>query len=272
VLLGYDLLYLLRGAPVVYYGDELGIIGRGGDQQARQDLFPTRVEEWKTQERVGAPPIGDGSSFDVVDHPIERQLRALASLRDSHPALATGATFVRRARGGVLVVSRIDADARREYVAAFNSGSDATRVSIPTATPASEWTPLFGTADRPRSNADGTLAFDVPSIGAVLLRADAELAASAPARPALRVARADVTPLWLLRATVAGARPVSVAFAVRGKTGGWQRIGVDDSPPYRSFLDPRRYRKGTAVHAVALARALDGRLSVSRVGLFVPRR
>ena len=71
VLLGYGLLYLLRGAPVVYYGDEFGILGRGGDQQARQDLFPTQVEEWKTQERVGSPPIGDGSSFDVEDHPIE---------------------------------------------------------------------------------------------------------------------------------------------------------------------------------------------------------
>ena len=65
VLLGYSLLYFLRGAPVVYYGDEVGIIGRGGDKAARQDMFPTKVEEWQTEERVGGPPIGTGSSFDV---------------------------------------------------------------------------------------------------------------------------------------------------------------------------------------------------------------
>jgi glycosidase len=43
VLLGYDLLYLLRGAPVVMYGDEVGMIGAGGDKAARQDMFPTQV-------------------------------------------------------------------------------------------------------------------------------------------------------------------------------------------------------------------------------------
>ena len=92
VVLGYDLLYLLRGAPVVYYGDEVGMIGRGGDKAARQDMFPTQVAEWKTQERVGSPPIGSGSSFDVTN-PIEGELRSLGALRDSHPALSTGATI-----------------------------------------------------------------------------------------------------------------------------------------------------------------------------------
>src|SRR5204862_3208863 len=35
VLLGYGLLYLLRGAPGGYYGDEVAMLGRGGDQQPR---------------------------------------------------------------------------------------------------------------------------------------------------------------------------------------------------------------------------------------------
>src|SRR2546430_4605491 len=51
VELGYDLMYLFRGAPTVYYGDEVGMIGRGGDQQARQDMFPTQVQEWRSEER-----------------------------------------------------------------------------------------------------------------------------------------------------------------------------------------------------------------------------
>ncbi len=121
VLLGYDLLYLLRGAPVVTYGDEVGMIGTGGDQQARQDMFPTAVAEWKTQERVGAPPIGGGSSFEVST-PIAERLRELGRLRDELPALSTGAAVVRLASKGLLAVSRIDAGAKRELLAVFNAG------------------------------------------------------------------------------------------------------------------------------------------------------
>ncbi|MFM8908513.1 MAG: alpha-amylase family glycosyl hydrolase, partial [Actinomycetota bacterium] len=81
VNLGHSLLYLLRGAPIIYYGDEYGIIGTGGDKEARHDLFPTQVTSWQNQERVGSKPIGTGSSFDVVGHPVGEHLRELARLR-----------------------------------------------------------------------------------------------------------------------------------------------------------------------------------------------
>ena len=55
-LLAHSLLYLLRGAPVVYYGDEVGMMGSGGDKLARQDMFPTGVAEWRTEPRVGSAP------------------------------------------------------------------------------------------------------------------------------------------------------------------------------------------------------------------------
>ena len=89
-LLGHDLLYLLRGAPTVLYGDEVGLVGRGGDQQARQDLFPTQVEEWRTQERIGSGPIGAGSSFDQPSHPVAQRLRALAASAHAHPGALDG--------------------------------------------------------------------------------------------------------------------------------------------------------------------------------------
>ena len=53
VELGWDLLYLLRGAPVVQWGDEVGMIGSGGDRAAREDMFPTLVSDWQTEKRVG---------------------------------------------------------------------------------------------------------------------------------------------------------------------------------------------------------------------------
>ena len=41
--LAHELMYLSRGNPVIYYGDEQGFTGDGGDQDARQDMFPSQV-------------------------------------------------------------------------------------------------------------------------------------------------------------------------------------------------------------------------------------
>ena len=90
-LLAHDLLFLLRGAPVVDAGDEVGMMGSGGDKAARQDMFTTQVAEWKTEPRVGSPPIGNGSSFAEPQHPISQRLAVLGHLRDTIPALSTGA-------------------------------------------------------------------------------------------------------------------------------------------------------------------------------------
>ena len=273
VLLGHDVLYLLRGAPVVYYGDEVGIIGSGGDKQARQDMFSTAVAEWRTDARVGAPPIGAGSSFDVAAHPVGERLRALGALRRDHPALATGATAVRHAQDKVLAVSRFDLEARREYVAAFNAGTASARVTVATATPASAWEPLLGAASGARSGADGRLALTLPPLSSVLLRAESPLPQRAPARPALAVAADDLTDTWRVSARVGAAGPVSVAFAVR-RAGGkrWARLAADDSPPYRAFLDPRRFRRNEQVHLVAVVRTPDGATAVSPVVAFRVRQ
>jgi glycosidase len=271
VELGYDLMYLLRGAPVVYYGDEVGMIGTGGDQQARQDMFPTQVADWKTQPRVGSPPIGNGSSFDVKN-PIEDELRALASLRDSHPALATGATIPRLASKSLYAVSRIDRAARREYVVAFNSGTTVGRISVETATPSSSWTLLLGSAAPAKSSPDGKLVFSVPPLSAVVLRADTDLPKRRAPAPTLKFGTDPLDgTLRVVSAKAATADPVSVTFAVRRGAGPWTRIDTDDAPPYRGFLERGRFRKGEKVQLVAIVTATDGSVAVSPVVRVVPR-
>jgi glycosidase len=270
--LGHALLYLLRGAPVVQWGDEFGIIGRGGDQQARQDLFPTAVEEWQTQERVGAPPIGTASYFEQPEHPVAATLRTLGRLRAEHPALSTGSTVVRRQQGSVLVVSRIDAAGRREYLAAFNGGTSAARVTVPTSTPSSAWASLLGAAQSPRSAAGGSVTIQVPALDAVLLRADAQIPARRSARPVVLARKDSLTDLAVVRATFRGTAPASVGFAVKRGSGPWTRVGLDDSPPYRAFLNRAQYRRGERVWVAAVARGYDGRSVKSPVVPFVVRR
>jgi glycosidase len=264
-LLGHSLLYLLRGAPAVFYGDEVGMIGRGGDKAARQDLFSTAVTEWRTEERVGSGPIGAGSSFELVTHPVSEHLRALGALRDAHPALSTGATFVRVAREGTLVVSRIDRAARREYVAAFNASEEPATVTLQTATPSSAWSSLVGSATATASLANGRTTIRIPPLSAALFRAETSLPRRGAARLKLRIAPDRFTNLVRVAATSGSVDPLSVSFAVKRPGRKWARLGTDDGAPYGVFVDPRGYRRGQPVSFVAVARASDGTVSTSPV-------
>ncbi len=269
VVLGHALLYFLRGAPVVYYGDEVGMIGRGGDKAARQDMFPTQVAEWRTEERVGGPPIGTGSSFDVdtVSNHVASGIRQLAQLRERFPALATGSTVVRYAREGVLIVSRFDHEDRREYLVAFNASEEDASVTITTSTPSTRWIQHWGSDVKLfETDAVGRISVGIPALGAVVARADGQLPRRGAVRATLRVSTDQFTNFRVLRATVVGRDPASIAFAIRrAGANQWIRVAVDDGAPYRAFLDPRRFKRGENVSAVAVVRSSDGTISTSPV-------
>jgi alpha-amylase len=259
----YDLLYLLRGSPAVYYGDEVGMLGSGGDQAAREDMFPTKVADWQTEERVGWPPIGKKSSFDVTDHPLEQHIEELSALRAKDPALDGGWTIVRYANGPLLVVSRIDPRSRRETIVGLNAGGASTTVSVKTATMASDWEPLLGDVGA-HSSGTGRLTIRVDPLIATVLEAKQRVATSAPPKPQLTVVADAQSSLWTVRAAVATTEPLSVAFGVY-RDGRWTLLANDPEPPYRAFLDPKQFENGQKVDLVAVARALDGRTAASQV-------
>jgi hypothetical protein len=80
----------------------------------------------------------------------------------------------------------------------------------------------------------------------------------------------DLTAYYKLGVTGLGNAPVSVAFAIRRGGGAWQRVAIDDSAPYRAFLTPGRFKKHQQVAGVAVARGLDGTISMSNIASFVP--
>jgi hypothetical protein len=143
----------------------------------------------------------------------------------------------------------------------FNDGTSAARVTVPTSTPNTTWTALLGSAPSGST-------VDVPALGTVLLRANAQIPVAAPTAPALRFGRDDLSSLYRLTAVVKGGAPVSVAFGYRSAGGAWRRIAIDDTPPYRAFVEPQQLRRRERVQFVAVVRSLDGRTAVSQVVRF----
>jgi len=208
--------------------------------------------------------------FRRDDNPLELELKQLAALRDAYPALSNGASIVRYASGRVVVFSRIDALVKREYVAAFNAGTEPATVSFPTSTPATTWMPLLG-ATGATTTPVRTMTLTIRPLSALLLKAAADILVAPAEAPKLKVIGDPYTNLWQVGATVAGNTPVSVAFALKRGKRAWTRLAIDDTPPYRAFLDPAKFKRSEPVQLVAVERALDGSTATSGVTTFKVR-
>jgi glycosidase len=126
VTLGYAMLMTLRGVPVIYYGDEQGFAGAGGDQDAREDMFASKTATYNAERRIGVSAAAAASNFGA-DHPLYKAIAALAMLRRANAALRDGGQIV-RAYGrtpGLFAVSRLDPHDNTEILIAFNTSKQA---------------------------------------------------------------------------------------------------------------------------------------------------
>ena len=264
--LAHDLMFLSRGQPVVYYGDEQGLVGSGGDQDARQSLFATQVEQYAQEQVVGAEP-GARDRYDI-DHPLYRRLAALAALREEHPALADGAQITRQAGSGpgVLAFSRIDRATGTEYVVALNNSVMEREAKVTTWSPGVAFESL-AVGDTPggpgtTAAADGALVFPVPPLSAVVLRGTAPMPQpdAAPTVGLDLAAGSEVKGRVELEAAVEASGFTEVSFWVRPLgVADWQPLGTDDNPDFRVFHDTRELGPGAVLEYRAVVHDLAGR-------------
>ncbi|MFZ3454045.1 alpha-amylase family glycosyl hydrolase [Arthrobacter sp. 7Tela_A1] len=248
--LAHELMYFSRGNPVIYYGDEQGFTGPGGDQDARQSMFASQVEEYLDDDLLGTDATHAQDNFDT-GHPLYAKIAELARLTAKHPALRDGAHQNRYASDGpgIYAYSRIDAGEQREYVVAVNNSTEAQSARIPTASPRQKFTALYGSSTRGmRSDRSGNLALEVPPLSAVVLKATAKIPGSRNA-PAIRLQQPAVSAEDAGRievsAQVRGDSFYQVTFQARTAGGRWQPIGTDDTAPYRVFDDVSDLDAGT---------------------------
>ncbi len=105
VELGHAMLLTLRGVPTIYSGDEQGFAGDGNDQDAREDMFASKVASYNDNKLVGTSKTTATDSF-VPTHPLYREIATLARLRTANPALTRGGSDPRARRCAGLFASR----------------------------------------------------------------------------------------------------------------------------------------------------------------------
>ncbi len=267
--LATSLMYLTRGNPVVYYGDEQGFTGSGGDKDARQDMFPTKTTQYAEDAIVGSSAkAGTGSHFDT-SAPLYQSISKLAALRQAHPALADGAQIHRYASdaAGIYAISRIDKTAKREYLVVANNATTATSATFSTYSAQSRFAPLLGGSSDLRADKAGRVTVTVPPLSVAVYRARSAME-EPKAAPAIYPSSPSAGGVVGGRAEIGAALPdntfAEVSFLRRpvGATT-WTPIGTDDNAPYRVFDDVTGLAKGTLLEYRMVAKDLAGHVSAT---------
>ena len=253
VKLANTLLYLSRGIPTVYYGDEVGILGSGNgrDQLARQDLFPTKVEIWKQEARVTGRPVGDADSFtDTFSNPIAKHLMALSELRRAHPALANEQMQIRYAKGPVFAFSKRALNEKREYLVALNNGAKARTVTISTAT-SGKWRDLID--GKSFISKSGELTLKLDGLSSKILRAESDINLRGIKLGKLTLKEDFLSGFYNLSLKVESKDLAIAEFFIRTKgVSKWSTLGVDLNQPFKVFIDPYQYSGPVEVKAIVV--------------------
>lgn len=168
--LGHGLMMFMRGVPVIYSGDEQGFVSDGGDQLAREPLFPSQTDVYNDNNLIGTDATTADSNFDQ-SHPLYRFIAETAAIRTEHAAFRRGAMETRLfevggkdGTGRAFAFSRFDPDTGREYIVVANTGAEPLRINSRVEPNTTELTSLFGDCPAEVSTT-ATISLDVPPFG-----------------------------------------------------------------------------------------------------------
>ena len=270
----YGLMFTTRGAPIVYYGDEQGFTGDGGDKDARQDMFPSQVASYNDDDLIGTSATTADDNFDQA-HPLYTTLSELGALRGSSLALSQGAQIHRysEAGAGIYAFSRVDRGEMVETLVALNNSESADSAAFLTGTPGATFTALYPAGGAPiTAGPDGSVTVSLDGLGMAIYQADQPMPAPASAAGisfATPASGAEVSGRFEVAANVSTGDYAEVTFAVSVDGGEYQTVGVDDNAPYRVFYDASGLAAGTSLSFKAVLKDLGGNMSAATVNVTV---
>ena len=250
VKLAHSLLYLSRGIPTVYYGDEVGMMGSGSgkDQLARQDMFSTKVELWMKESRVVGGPIGASDSFeDTFSNPIAKHLMVLSKLRKNHPALANEQMQIRYSKGSIFAFSKRALNEKKEYLVILNNSSKARQVTIQTGT-SGKWQDLL--SKKTIISKNGIITSKLDGLSLTVLKAEEKINENAMKLGKINIKEDFISGLHRIALGVETKDLVVTEFFVRAKgESKWNSLGVDLNHPFNVFVEPSDYSGSYEVKA-----------------------
>lgn len=267
--LAHEMLFLLRGQPIVYYGDEQGFTGDAAKSIAQQDMFASAVPEYNDDLIIGGES-GSRDRFETTT-PMFRVISALTQLRAQHAALRDGIQINHETGDSqVFSLSRIDRRTCHEYLVLSNASGQRRSVEVTAATTSARLAPIYGTRAEVIAGQTGKLRLAAEPLTTSVWAGEKSVCEAPPTKPRLDLelkGELGTTPSGaasgrtqiVLR--VDGVKMPRVAFAVRiVGSSHWTPLGVDDNAPHRVYYDVSRYPAGALLEFRAVTYTNSGEL------------
>ena len=163
VALAHVLMLAARGVPTIYYGDEQGFAGDGIDQDAREDMFASRVAVYNDNRLIASTATTAQSNF-TTDHALYNLIRQLSDVRKGSEALRKGVTVFRAGADtpGILAFSRLLNG--KEVLVVANTSTKPIEANVVVETRSHQFTSLIGNCPSAAS-APGSVRVSLPALG-----------------------------------------------------------------------------------------------------------
>lgn len=241
-VLSHGFMYLSRGIPVVYYGDEQGFTGDGGDVDAREDMFPSKVDVYNDNQLLGSDATTADDNFDQ-QHPLYQALKSFAKLRSEHQALRQGITLNRgTGENGTFAIARIDKTEQVEYLAAFNPSVSPAELIVSASSEGYQH--IAGEQDYALEN--GQVKLRLAPLSYTLLKATTTVPVTTNLKATLsgvqELSERVAVDFTLGGAKVDEASLLSLTIESVDKAGNTQLLARDTAYPYRLIIHPEEYQ------------------------------
>ncbi|MFC4701447.1 alpha-amylase family glycosyl hydrolase [Glaciecola siphonariae] len=240
--LAHALMYFSRGVPVVYYGDEQGFTGDGGDVDARENMDPSLVDVYNDNILIGTSKTTADDNFDT-DHPLYQSLAELAQIRVANRVLRSGIHQMHMANDdtGILAFSRIDPSTREEYLVMFNLSETPRNVKMSVDSSAFSTVYRLGNVNEPKV-AQGVLSAAMPRLSALVLKASEQVPTSNIAQVTIGDIYTDneraFIPVEVATKTPHANTLLNVTYYGVDPDGSERMIASDNTSPYRAVVMP----------------------------------
>lgn len=260
-VLAHSFMYLSRGIPVIYYGDEQGFTGDAGDVDARESMFASQVASYNDNDLIGTDATTADENFDR-QHPLYVGFYELSKLRLEHTTLRYGFQQVRKVESmtaevdndRVLAFSRVNPVDMQEYLAVFNPNNTPVEVAVQS----------YGTyqsvvAASAIAQNDNTVTLSVAPFGYALYRTEAPMSAAQPTAITLASQHTDnqrIKFVYDVELTQAADVPaLKVSTYLVDKEGVKSLAAEDYTATYQAIIPPRHLLNTASLEVVVESRA-----------------